>query len=51
MRILLVDDERTVREPLKRFLEKNGFTVETAVNGIIALRLIGQDRPDLVIST
>ena len=32
-RILLADDEESVREPIKRFLIRLGYTVETVVDG------------------
>ena len=37
MRILVVDDDRAVRESLRRSLTFNGYTVDTAVDGIDAL--------------
>ena len=37
MRILVVDDDRAVRESLRRSLTFNGYTVETAGDGLEAL--------------
>jgi CheY-like chemotaxis protein len=51
--ILVVDDERPVREFLAQALEENGYRVLRAVNGRHALNVIssaGLDGPDLVIS-
>lgn len=48
-RILLVDDDATIREHLGPVLERNGLEVSTAVDGADALRVIQHRRPDLVI--
>ena len=37
MRILVVDDDRAVRDSLRRSLEFNGYTVEVAGDGAEAL--------------
>ncbi len=39
-RILVVDDTPLIRELLRRFLEKDGFEVETAADGRSALRIL-----------
>ena len=49
MRILVVDDDRAVRESLRRSLTFNGYSVETAGDGIEALEKILADRPDVAI--
>ena len=49
MRILVVDDDRAVRESLRRSLSFNGYTVETASDGMEALESIKSDRPDAVV--
>ena len=51
MRILVVDDERAVRESLRRALELEGYGVELAGDGREALdRLVsGADDPDAVV--
>ena len=43
MRILVVDDERAVRESLRRALEVNGYEVELAADGSEALFKLGTD--------
>lgn len=50
MRILLVDDSRTIRNIQKRTLEQLGYTeVLEAGDGVEALSVIGKVRPDLMI--
>jgi CheY-like chemotaxis protein len=51
-RIMVVDDDRDIRESLRRLLEEEGFDVQTCPDGLRALealRAAGGDRPDLVI--
>ncbi|MBB4688154.1 response regulator transcription factor [Amycolatopsis jiangsuensis] len=49
MRILVVDDDRAVRESLRRSLEFNGYTVELASDGALALEAILANRPDAMV--
>ncbi|MCV7254463.1 response regulator transcription factor [Mycolicibacterium fluoranthenivorans] len=49
MRILVVDDDRAVRESLRRSLSFNGYSVELAQDGVEALDLISSDRPDALV--
>ncbi|HJQ46556.1 MAG TPA: response regulator transcription factor [Amycolatopsis sp.] len=49
MRILVVDDDRAVRESLRRSLEFNGYQVELAGDGAQALEMVIADRPDAMI--
>lgn len=49
MRILVVDDDRAVRESLRRSLQFNGYTVELAGDGQQALDAVGQQRPDAMV--
>ncbi|MGA5463497.1 response regulator transcription factor [Mycobacterium sp. NPDC050041] len=49
MRILVVDDDRAVRESLRRSLSFNSYTVALAQDGVEALDLIANDRPDAVV--
>jgi two-component system, OmpR family, response regulator MprA len=46
MRILVVDDERAVRESLRRALELEGYEVELAADGREALYLLSSEEPD-----
>lgn len=48
-RILLVEDDETIREMTATYLSKSGFEVVTAVDGIDALRLVGNARPELIL--
>ena len=48
-KILVVDDEEDVLELVRYNLEKNGYTVETAMTGEDALRKVRIKTPDLVI--
>ncbi|RMI28109.1 response regulator transcription factor [Nocardia stercoris] len=49
MRILVVDDDRAVRESLRRSLTFNGYTVELAGDGVEALDKVGAARPDALV--
>ncbi|MGH3517094.1 MAG: response regulator transcription factor [Haloechinothrix sp.] len=49
MRILVVDDDRAVRESLRRSLEFNGYAVELASDGAQALEAIVANRPDAMV--
>ena len=50
MKILVVDDERAVRESLRRALELEGYEIELAADGSEALyRLEGDTEPDAMI--
>jgi len=48
-RVLVVDDDRAVRESLRRSLEFNGYDVALAEDGAQALAGIGSAHPDVVI--
>ena len=48
-RVLIVDDDRAVRESLRRSLEFNGYDVHLAVDGAEALAGIGGVSPDVVV--
>ncbi len=48
-RILVVDDESSIREVLAHYLEAAGFTVIGAPDGATALRLAAASPPDLVV--
>ncbi|MBO0841076.1 MAG: response regulator, partial [Sciscionella sp.] len=49
MRILVVDDDRAVRESLRRSLQFNGYTVELASDGMLALESVAKQRPDAMV--
>ncbi|CDQ45482.1 two component transcriptional regulator, winged helix family [Mycolicibacterium neoaurum] len=49
VRILVVDDDRAVRESLRRSLSFNGYSVDLAQDGVEALEAISSDRPDAVV--
>jgi two-component system, OmpR family, response regulator MprA len=49
VRILVVDDDRAVRESLRRSLSFNGYSVELAHDGVEALDMIADDRPDALV--
>jgi len=49
MRILVVDDDRAVRDSLRRSLEFNGYTVEIAGDGAEALAKVAQSAPDAIV--
>jgi two-component system alkaline phosphatase synthesis response regulator PhoP len=48
-KILVVDDERNIVELVKYNLEKEGYEVVCAYDGIEALNVARQERPDLII--
>jgi two-component system, OmpR family, response regulator MprA len=48
-RVLVVDDDRAVRESLRRSLEFNGYDVALAADGAEALANIGTTNPDVVV--
>ncbi len=47
--ILVVDDEATVREVVRRYLEADGFAVREAADGQAALDAVDAHPPDLVV--
>jgi two-component system response regulator MprA len=48
-RVLIVDDDRAIRESLARALELDGYEVSLAPDGATALATIRADRPDMAI--
>ncbi|HET7275469.1 MAG TPA: ATP-binding protein, partial [Longimicrobiaceae bacterium] len=52
LRILVVDDEASIRESLGRYLRRRGHTVDEAVDGLDALRHLEGDGPeyDIILS-
>jgi two-component system, OmpR family, response regulator MprA len=49
MRILVVDDDRAVRESLRRSLAFNGYQVDLATDGHAALEAVQAQRPDAMV--
>jgi two-component system, OmpR family, response regulator MprA len=49
MRILVVDDARAVRESLRRSLAFNGYQVDLASDGQVALDAVTAQRPDAMV--
>jgi two-component system response regulator MprA len=49
MRILVVDDDRAVRESLRRSLTFNGYEVDLAGDGAAALERMARQRPDALV--
>lgn len=49
MKILVVDDEKELRKVVQKYLEKDGFETIGAANGIDAVKLFHDEKPDLVI--
>jgi two-component system response regulator MprA len=49
MRILVVDDDRAVRESLRRSLAFNGYQVDLASDGLAALEAVDAQRPDAMV--
>ena len=47
--MLVVDDDRAVRDSLRRSLEFNGYEVVLAADGAEALVMIGTQHPDVVV--
>ncbi|HCF24205.1 MULTISPECIES: response regulator [unclassified Novosphingobium] len=48
-RLLLVDDERTLREPLAEYLARQGFVVDQAASAAEARTRLRDEPPDLVL--
>lgn len=48
-RILIVDDEPSVRYSFRKLLREDHYDVLEAANGVDALRMLSKDRPNLVV--
>ncbi|MCL1829804.1 MAG: response regulator transcription factor [Oscillospiraceae bacterium] len=48
-KILVVDDEKNICELLRLYLEKEGYTVIMAFNGLQAVELFKTEQPDMVL--
>jgi YesN/AraC family two-component response regulator len=49
-RVLIIDDESQIRSMLKLMLERDGYEVAEAPDGIEAIRIYRQDPADLIIT-
>lgn len=47
--ILVVEDEPAIREMLRATLERSGYKVMEAADGLQAERVMGDDRPDMIL--
>jgi len=47
--VLVVDDEPTITEVVARYLERAGYSARTAADGLQAVRIADDHRPDLVV--
>lgn len=50
IKILVIDDQRAIRNSLEEILQSEGYTVETAENGSSALEIVASRAFDLVIT-
>ena len=48
-KILLVDDEQDFLEPIAFWLKAKGYSVQMALNGEEALKLVEQETPDIIL--
>lgn len=48
-KVMVVDDSVTVRKVASRFLEREGFQVVTARDGIEAMKLLQENQPDIML--
>ncbi|HSB07477.1 MAG TPA: response regulator [Thermodesulfobacteriota bacterium] len=49
IKILIIDDERPIRETLEMFLREKGYEVLTSENGERGLEAVQRERPNIVI--
>lgn len=49
-RILVIDDESSIRKILRIMLERSGYEVDEASDGVSGMKKIRSDPPDLVIT-
>lgn len=48
-RVVIVDDDRSLRDRLQQVLERDGYLVSQAPSGLRLLSLLEVDRPDLIL--
>jgi two-component system response regulator MprA len=49
MRVLVIDDDRAVRDALRRALVLAGYEVHAASDGLEGLQQVGETRPDVIV--
>src|SRR5690242_9854454 len=49
-RILVVDDEPSARSALEQLISADGYVVDTAEDGVAALRIASERPPDVVVT-
>jgi two-component system response regulator MprA len=49
MRVLIIDDDRALRDALRRALALAGYEIDTAASGEAGLAQVAQERPDAVV--
>lgn len=49
-KILVVDDEEIIRKTIRIHLEKMGYELKEAIDGVDALKKLGEEKFDLLIS-
>jgi len=49
-KILVVDDEASARSGLSKLLEQEGYGVETAADGLLALEAVAENAPALIVT-
>ncbi|MGI6754555.1 MAG: response regulator transcription factor [Atopobiaceae bacterium] len=47
--VLVVDDDASIRDVVRMYLENAGFAIKEAPDGVEALRALSQEEPDLVL--
>ena len=47
--ICIVEDEKSLRDALHQYLTKRGYTVDIAENGAVALDVVKNAKPDLIL--
>jgi len=48
VKVMVIDDSRTIRRTAETLLQKEGFQVITATDGFEALSMIADNKPDLI---
>ena len=48
MKVLIVDDERAIRNSLSEILSDEGYEVDKAENGLMAIDLVGKEKYDVI---